>query len=59
MKCLSGCQVLEVVVQKAQILDCQWERCDPPYTVSAAHSSVSYNVGLSGFMSISGWTKLE
>lgn len=27
--------------------------------LSAAHSSVSYHMGLSGFMFISGWTKLE
>lgn len=58
MKCLSGCQVLEVVVQKPQILDCQWGRCDPPWIVSAAHSSVSYHMDLSGFMFIPGWSKL-
>lgn len=60
MKCQSGCQVLEVMVQKPQILDYPWDmRYDPAQIMSAAQSLVSYSRDLSGSVFISGCSKLE
>lgn len=51
--------MLELLVQKSQILDCQWERHDPPRILSAAHTSASYHMDLHIFKFTSSWNNID